>query len=96
MSADGTPESGAKEIAEQGRKADDEQSGKTFEENITRLETLVRQLERGELSLEDALLCYKEGVALVSLCQERLERTASEVEILTEGMNTRVDEKESP
>ena len=60
--------------------------GKTFEENMARLEELVRQLERGELSLENALVCYQEGVALVSACQQRLERAAKEVEILTEGM----------
>jgi exodeoxyribonuclease VII small subunit len=61
-------------------------NGKPFEENMARLETLVRQLERGELSLEDALLFYQEGVALVGYCQKSLERTAKEVEILTEGM----------
>ena len=63
-----------------------EGKGKTFEENMTRLEVLVRQLERGELSLEDALVCYQEGVALISACQKGLERAAKEVEILTEGM----------
>ena len=62
-------------------------NGKTFEENMARLEILVRQLERGELSLEDALVCYQEGVALVGYCQKSLERTAKEVEILTEGLN---------
>ena len=61
-------------------------NGKSFEENMARLETLVRQLERGELSLEDALVCYQEGVALVGLCQKSLERTAKEVEILTESL----------
>jgi len=60
---------------------------KPFEENLARLETLVRQLERGELSLEDALICYQEGVALVGYCQQSLERTAKEVEILTEKLN---------
>ncbi len=61
-------------------------NGKSFEENINRLEILVRQLERGELSLEEALVCYQEGVALVRFCQQSLERTAKEVEILTEAM----------
>ena len=61
--------------------------GKSFEENMARLEMLVSQLERGELSLEDALKCYQEGVALVGYCQKSLERTAAEVEVLTERMN---------
>ena len=62
-------------------------NGKSFEENITRLETLVRQMERGELSLEDALTCYQEGVALVGYCRHSLERTAREVEVLTESIS---------
>jgi len=61
-------------------------NGKSFEENMARLETLVRQLERGELSLEDALACYQEGVALIGFCQSSLDRTAKEVEILTESL----------
>ena len=62
-------------------------NGKSFEENMARLEVLVRQLERGELSLETALECYKEGVVLVGFCQQSLERTAKEVEILTKTMS---------
>ena len=58
-------------------------NGKSFEENMARLETLVRQLERGELSLEKALECYKEGVALIGFCQHSLDRAAKEVESLT-------------
>jgi exodeoxyribonuclease VII small subunit len=61
-------------------------NGKSFEENMARLEKLVRQLEQGELGLEDALKCYQEGVALVGYCQQSIERTAKEVEVLTESM----------
>jgi len=61
-------------------------NGKAFEENLARLETLTRQLERGDLSLEDALECYKEGVALIGYCQRSLDRAAKEIEILTEGL----------
>jgi len=61
-------------------------NGKSFEENMARLEQLVRQLERGELSLEDALVCYQEGVRLVGFCQKSLERTTKEVEILTDSL----------
>ena len=62
-------------------------NGKTFEENISRLETLARQLERGDLSLEDALEFYKEGVTLIGYCQRSLARAAKEIEILTEGLS---------
>ena len=62
------------------------ESAPTFEECIGRLETLVRRLEQGELNLEEALSCYKEGIGLVQQCQKHLERTAEEVKVLTEGL----------
>ena len=62
-------------------------NGKSFEENLAKLETIVRQLERGELSLENALECYKEGVSLAGFCSHSLDRAASEVEILTKSMS---------
>jgi len=64
-----------------------EGNGKSFEENITRLEALARQLERGDLSLEESLERYKEGVALIGYCQRGLERAAKEIEILMDGLN---------
>ncbi len=67
-------------------------NGKSFEENIARLEALTRQLERGDLSLEEALERYKEGVSLIGYCQRSLERAAKEIEILTDGLN---NERES-
>ena len=68
-------------------------NGKSFEENMLKLETLVRQLERGELKLEEALACYQEGVALIGLCQRSLARTAKEIDVLTEGLS---DERKLP
>ncbi len=47
----------------------------SFEQALDSLETLVGHLERGDLSLEDSLLTFEEGVKLVRLCSERL-RTA--------------------
>jgi|GEM_PF-1823944 len=55
----------------------------TFEEGIQRLELLVRQLERGELTLEQSLACFEEGIGLVKQCQTQLERTAEKIQILT-------------
>jgi exodeoxyribonuclease VII small subunit len=72
--------------AEEVGEAPESGEGLSFEENMIKLETLVRQLERGELGLEDALRYYQEGVALVRLCQRALERTAQEVRVLTEKM----------
>ncbi len=45
----------------------------TFEESLTQLEALVVQLEKGELSLEESLKAYEQGVALAASCEKALE-----------------------
>ncbi|MEA4891803.1 MAG: exodeoxyribonuclease VII small subunit [Peptococcaceae bacterium] len=68
-----------------------EKSG-SFEENLARLETLVRQLERGELGLEESLARYQEGVGLIRQCQKSLDRAAEQMKILTaDGEVTKAD-----
>ena len=50
-----------------GRKpnpAETPEAGPTFEEALERLETIVEQLEGGELSLEQSIASYEEGVKL--------------------------------
>ena len=43
-----------------------------FEGALERLEALVRDLEGGELGLEDSLARFEEGVRLIALCSSRL------------------------
>ena len=43
-----------------------------FEASLGRLEQLVDQLEEGELSLEDSLKAFEQGVKLTRECQEAL------------------------
>ena len=45
----------------------------TFEENLTRLNDIVGQLENDELPLEKALELYKEGIDLSVDCKKSLE-----------------------
>lgn len=45
----------------------------TFEENLTRLNDIVGQLENGKLPLEKALELYKEGIDLSVDCKKSLE-----------------------
>lgn len=53
-----------------------------FEECLQRLETIVQQLERGELSLEQALKLFEEGVELSNTCRKELEEAEGKVEVL--------------
>ena len=53
-----------------------------FEKSLARLEEVVRRLESPQLSLDDALKLFEEGVALSRECQKQLEEAEERVEIL--------------
>ncbi|RXS94974.1 exodeoxyribonuclease VII small subunit [Silvibacterium dinghuense] len=53
-----------------------------FEESLKKLETIVAQLERGDLPLEDSVKIFEEGVQLSALCKKELEEAEGKVEIL--------------
>jgi exodeoxyribonuclease VII small subunit len=53
-----------------------------FEEALKKLEKIVGDLEDGNLSLDDALDRYEEGIKLSKLCAKKLEVAKKKVEIL--------------
>lgn len=53
-----------------------------FELSLARLEEVVRRLESPQLSLDDAMKLFEEGVALSGACQKQLEEAEGRVEIL--------------
>ncbi len=55
----------------------------TFEEALQRLEQIVRDLEEGELGLDDSLARYEEGVTLLRQCHDLLQRAERRIELLT-------------
>lgn len=59
--------------------------GQTYEENIRRLEELVSLLEKGDISLEDGLTAFEEGVGLIKVCQQQLERVAQKIQVVTDN-----------
>ncbi len=56
-----------------------------FEGALSRLEELVGELERGELSLENSLRTFEEGVRLVRRCSEQLKSAELRIRQLEEG-----------
>ncbi len=56
-----------------------------FEDALARLETIVRQLESGELDLEEALAKFEEGIGLVKICNKKLETAEKKIETLLRG-----------
>jgi len=54
----------------------------TFETQLKDLETIVSQLEEGDLSLEESLKLFENGVKLSRECQERLNEAERRIEVL--------------
>jgi exodeoxyribonuclease VII small subunit len=53
-----------------------------FEKSLTRLEEVVKRLESADLSLDEAMRHFEEGVKLSRECQKQLEEAEGRVEIL--------------
>ena len=57
---------------------------KDFESALTELETIVKSLEDGNLTLEKSLELFERGVELSRYCHKRLEAAERRLEVLTE------------
>ncbi|RXH56980.1 exodeoxyribonuclease VII small subunit [Granulicella sibirica] len=56
----------------------------TFEEKLTALESVVERLERGELSLDDSVRLFEEGIGLSNACKAELEAAEGKIQVLVE------------
>jgi exodeoxyribonuclease VII small subunit len=65
-----------------------------FEEALKKLEKIVNDLEDGNLSLDDALEKYSEGIGLSKTCAKKLEVARRKVEILIKSEDGSVELKE--
>ena len=54
----------------------------TFEESLKKLETIVDQLEKGDLPLEESLKLFEEGVSLSAVCKQELDAAEGKVQTL--------------
>lgn len=55
-----------------------------FEKSLKKLEQLVERMEDGELSLEDSLKTFEEGIKLTRECQQALSQAEQKVKLLME------------
>lgn len=55
-------------------------AGISFEDALRELEAIVTSLERGDVSLDDAISAFERGTALKAHCQSRLEDARMKVE----------------
>jgi exodeoxyribonuclease VII small subunit len=54
----------------------------TFEEALRRLEQIVKELEEGELPLEQSIASFQEGMQLAKICRDKLDQAEQRIELL--------------
>ena len=64
-----------------------------FEKSLSELETLVEEMEQGDLSLEDSLKHFEKGIGLTTECQQALQSAELKVQELVEK-NGKILEKD--
>ena len=68
----------------------------TFEENMKRLEEIVRAMERGEVPLEVSLKLFQEGTELVRSCNELLDKAQLQVKMIMTAQDGAPVEEDFP
>ena len=66
----------------------------TFEENMQRLEQIVRTMERGDVPLEESLKLFQEGTKLVESCGKLLDEAELQVKKIVADENGNPSEEE--
>ena len=70
------------------------QPNQSFENNMQRLEQIVRAMERGDVPLEESLKLFREGTELVRSCNELLDNAQLQVKkIMTDPDGSPVEEE---
>ena len=59
------------------------QQSKSFEENMQRLEQIVRAMERGDVPLDESLKLFQEGTELVRCCGKLLDEAQLQIKKIT-------------
>lgn len=67
---------------------------KGFEENIKELEETVEKLERGDVTLEEALGLFENGIKLSKTCRKILDNAEKKVSVLLENDNGEMEKKD--
>ena len=59
----------------------------TFEDSITKLEQIISSLEKGDISLEESMTLFEEGVKISKKCMTILDNANQKIKLLTETEN---------
>ncbi|MGI6066693.1 MAG: exodeoxyribonuclease VII small subunit [Bacillota bacterium] len=63
-----------------------------FENALHQLEQIVKELETGELSLDDTIDRFEEGVKMVKICHQKLSEAERKIEVLIRELDERETE----
>ena len=63
-----------------------------FEEAIKKLESEVKRLESGNMSLDESIDAFESAIKLVKICNDKLENAERKVRILTENADGTVSD----
>ena len=64
-----------------------------FEENIKELENIINTLEGGEVSLDEMLNLFEEGIKRTKECTKQLKNAEQKVTVLMKGLNGELEEQ---
>lgn len=59
----------------------------SFEESLKKLESIVAQMERGDLPLEESVKLFEDGTKLSEQCKQQLAEAEGKVEVLIKQRN---------
>ena len=64
---------------------------KTFEDNFSRLEKILEKLENEEVSLDETLKLYEEGMILTKLCNEKLANAELRIKEINKNLKGNIE-----
>jgi exodeoxyribonuclease VII small subunit len=70
-----------------------EQKDKKFEQALVELESVVEKLESGELSLDESLATFEQGIRLVKFCNQKLSEVEKKIELLVKDKEVKLQLK---
>jgi exodeoxyribonuclease VII small subunit len=57
----------------------------SFEEHLKQLETVVERLERGDLTLDESVRLFEQGMKLSTACKQELEQAEGRIQVLVDA-----------
>jgi len=67
---------------------------KGFEGSMTELENIVKQLEKGDVTLDESLKLFENGIKLAGKCREMLENAEKKVSVLVSGNSGELEKQD--